>query len=85
MSQVDFVNGKTRVYGIVGDPIEQVRSPEMVTWEMQKRDHNAVLIPMHIARDEFDTVMPHIMRMRNLDGLIFTIPFKAQAIALAKA
>ncbi len=84
MNQVDFVNGKTRVYGIVGDPIEQVRSPEMVTWEMQKRDHNAVLIPMHIASDEFDTVMPHIMRMRNLDGLIFTIPFKAQAIALAK-
>ena len=84
MNQVDFVNGKTRVYGIVGDPIEPVRSPEMVTWEMQKRHHNAVLIPMHIARDEFDTVMPHIMRMRNLDGLIFTIPFKAQAIALAK-
>jgi shikimate dehydrogenase len=84
MNQVDFVNGKTRVYGIVGDPIEQVRSPEMVTWEMQKRDHNAVLIPMHIARDEFDTVMPQIMRMRNLDGLIFTIPFKAQAITLAK-
>ena len=84
MNQVDFVNGKTRVYAIVGDPIEQVRSPEMVTWEMQKRHHNAVLIPMHIARDEFDTVMPHIMRMRNLDGLIFTIPFKAQAIALAK-
>ena len=84
MNQVDFVNGKTRVYGIVGDPIEQVRSPEMVTWEMQKRDHNAVLIPMHIARDEFDSVMPHIMRMQNLDGLIFTIPFKAQAIALAK-
>jgi shikimate dehydrogenase len=84
MNQVDFVNGKTRVYGIVGDPIEQVRSPEMVTWEMQKRDHNAMLIPMHIARDEFDTVIPQIMRMRNLDGLIFTIPFKAQAIALAK-
>jgi len=84
MSQVDFVNGKTRVYGIVGDPIEQVRSPEMVTWEMQKRHHNAVLIPMHIAREEFDTVMPHIMRMQNLDGLIFTIPFKAKAITLAK-
>ena len=84
MNQVDFVNGKTRVYAIVGDPIEQVRSPEMVTWEMQKRDHNAVLIPMHIARDEFDSVIPRIMRMQNLDGLIFTIPFKAQAIALAK-
>jgi len=84
MDQVNFVNGKTRVYGIVGDPIEQVRSPEMVTWEMQKRDHNAVLIPIHIARDEFESVMPSIMRMQNLDGLIFTIPFKAKAIALAE-
>jgi len=85
MDQVDFVNGKTRIYGIVGDPIEQVRSPEMVTWEMQKRHHNAVLVPMHVGRDEFDSVMPSIMRMHNLDGLIFTIPFKAKAIALAKA
>ena len=84
MDQVNFVNGKTRVYGIVGDPIEQVRSPEMVTWEMQRRHHNALLIPIHVARDEFDSVMPNIMRIRNLDGLIFTIPFKAQAIALAK-
>jgi len=84
MNQVEFINGKTRVYGIVGDPIEQVRSPEMVTWEMQKRQNNAVLIPMHVARDEFDSVMPDIMRIQNLDGLIFTIPFKARAIALAK-
>ena len=84
MDQVNFVNGKTRVYGIVGDPIEQVRSPEMVTWEMQRRHHNALLIPIHVARDEFDSVMPNIMRIRNLDGLIFTIPFKAQAIAMAK-
>jgi len=78
------VNGKTRVYGIVGDPIEQVRSPEMVTWEMQRRQHNAVLVPIHIGRDEFDSVMPDLMRIQNLDGLIFTIPFKAKAIALAK-
>jgi len=84
MSQVEFINGKTRIYGIVGDPIEQVRSPEMVTWEMQKRHHNAVLIPMHFAREEFDSVMPNIMRMQNLDGLIFTIPFKAKAITFAK-
>jgi len=25
--EVDFVSGRTRIYGIVGDPIEQVRSP----------------------------------------------------------
>lgn len=84
MHQVEFINGKTRVYGIVGDPIEQVRSPEMVTWEFQQRQHNAVLIPIHVAREDFDDVIPDIMRMRNLDGLIFTIPFKVKAMGLAK-
>ena len=29
--QVDYVSGRTRVFGIVGHPIEQVRSPEMIT------------------------------------------------------
>jgi shikimate dehydrogenase len=85
MDQVEFINGKTRLYGIVGDPIEQVRSPEMVTWEMQSRHHNAILVPLHVARDAFDSVIADIMCIRNLDGLIFTIPFKAKATSLAKS
>ncbi|MCX7261259.1 MAG: hypothetical protein NTX67_00460 [Burkholderiales bacterium] len=84
MHQVDFINGKTRVFGIVGDPIEQVRSPEMVTWEFHQRQHNAVMIPIHIAQNDFDDALPDIMRMRNLDGLIFTIPFKVKAMGLAQ-
>jgi shikimate dehydrogenase len=84
MHQVDFINGKTRVFGIVGDPIEQVRSPEKVTWEFHQRQHNAVMIPIHIAQNDFDDALPDIMRMRNLDGLIFTIPFKVKAMGLAQ-
>ncbi len=85
MEQVEFLNGKTRLYGIVGDPIEQVRSPEMVTWEMHQRPMNAVLVPMHVREQDFDDVLPRLMQLHNLDGLIFTIPFKAKAIVLAQA
>ena len=46
--QVGFLDGHTRLYGIVGDPIEQVRSPEMITWELQQRGCNAVLLPLHV-------------------------------------
>ena len=84
MNQVDFINGKTRLFGIVGDPIEQVRSPEMVSWEFQQRHYNAVLIPIHITQNDFNDVIPDIMRIHNLDGLIFTIPFKVKAIKFAK-
>jgi shikimate 5-dehydrogenase len=81
--QVDYVSGKTRLFGIVGHPIEQVRSPEMITAEMTGRGHDAVLVPMHVLPEEFDAVLPQLMRLRNLGGLVFTIPYKARAASLA--
>ncbi|HEY5862217.1 MAG TPA: shikimate dehydrogenase, partial [Casimicrobiaceae bacterium] len=81
--EVGYVSGKTRVFGIVGDPIEQVRSPEIITAELTRRGHDAVLVPMHVLPADFDDVLPGLMRMRNLGGLVFTIPYKARAAALA--
>lgn len=81
--QVDYLSGRTRLFGIVGDPIEQVRSPEMITAEMTGRGHDAVLVPMHVLPADFDALLPQLMRMRNLGGLVFTIPYKARACALA--
>lgn len=81
--EVAFVNGRTRLFGIVGHPIEQVRSPEMFTAEFLRRDANALLLPFHVLPEDFDQVVPNLMTVRNLDGLIFTIPFKARACALA--
>jgi shikimate dehydrogenase len=82
--EVDYVSGRTRVYGIVGHPIEQVRSPEMFTAEFRRRGRDAILVPMHVLPDDFDSVLPQLVRMQNLGGLVFTIPYKARACALAE-
>jgi shikimate dehydrogenase len=81
--EVDYVSGKTRLFGIVGHPIEQVRSPEMFTAEFRRRGRDAVLVPLHVLPDEFDAVVPQLLRLQNLDGLVFTIPFKVRARGLA--
>lgn len=81
-NQVEFIRGRTRMFGIVGDPIIQVRSPEMITWEFHRRGADAVLVPLHVRQNEFETLMPALMRLANFDGFIFTIPFKARAMAL---
>ena len=81
--EVDYVSGKTRIFGIVGHPIEQVRSPEMFTASFENRKADAILLPFHVLPDDFDRVVPALMLMPNLDGLIFTIPFKQRAMALA--
>ena len=80
---VDFISGRTRLFGIVGHPIEQVRSPEMITAELRRRGRDAILVPLHVLPDEFDDVLPQLLRLQNLDGLVFTIPYKARAVALA--
>lgn len=85
MDQVDFINGQSRVFGIVGDPIVQVRSPEMITHELRSRGLNAILVPLHVASADFDSTVPALMRLRNLDGLVMTIPFKVRALGLAHA
>ena len=81
--EVTFVSGRTRMFAIIGHPIEQVRSPEMFTAEFVRRDANALLIPMHIQPQDFATSMRQILRFQNFDGFVFTIPYKQQAVALA--
>jgi shikimate dehydrogenase len=80
MNQVDFIRGRTRMFGIVGDPIQQVRSPEMITWEFHQRGADAVLVPLHVPTHDFDSVMPALMRLGNFEGFVLTIPFKARAM-----
>jgi shikimate dehydrogenase len=85
MDEVAYVNGETRVFGIVGHPIAQVRSPEMVTAELVRRGRNAILIPIDVLPKDFDGCLGQLMRVANLDGLIFTIPYKQQACRLASS
>jgi shikimate dehydrogenase len=82
---VDYVSGSTRVYGIVGDPIEQVKSPQMFTTEFRARGLDAVLVPLHFKPQDFDAGVAGAMRLANLGGLVFTIPYKARACAFAEA
>lgn len=81
--EVAYVNGRTRLFGIVGHPIEQVKSPELFGAEFERRGVNALMLPLHVLPDEFDATIGGLMRLANLDGLVFTIPYKARAVPVA--
>lgn len=76
---VDFVDGRTRVFAILGHPIEQVRSPQAITYELRRRGHNAILLPFDVAPTAFDDVFRNLLAIGNLDGLIITVPHKIRA------
>lgn len=75
-----FINGETRLYGIVGHPITQAKSPEIITPVLQARGINAVLVPVDIAPADLARVFPALLQIRNLDGLVVTVPHKAGVV-----
>ena len=83
MSGVARITGTTRLYAIVGDPIAQVRSPEVFTERFAAAGVNAVLLPAHVPAERFDAIVPALLAIGNLDGLLVTVPFKARMIAFA--
>lgn len=70
------LNGATRVHLILGDPIAQVKSPADVTKSFVARGENAILIPANVTPADLDRFVENIVTMRNLDGLIVTVPHK---------
>lgn len=74
------LNGATRLFAIVGDPIEQVRSPEMFNALFASLGFDGVLVPVHAPVEDFDAVVTGLKRMRNLDGIVVTVPHKIAAM-----
>lgn len=77
------IDGATRLFAIVGDPITQVRSATVFSDAFAARGNNAVMVPVQIAPDRFDAVFPALMALGNLDGLLVTVPYKARALPFA--
>lgn len=74
------ITGATRLFGIIGDPIAQVKSPELYTARFAAAGLDAVMVPMHVPADRFDDIVPALMRIANLDGIIVTVPFKTRIL-----
>ncbi|PFH20504.1 shikimate dehydrogenase family protein [Burkholderia sp. JKS000303] len=75
----DGLSGATRVHFIVGDPIAQVRSPKGVTAALREAGLDALVVPAHVAPDDLAAFFAGVTPMRNVDGVIITVPHKFSA------
>ena len=78
------LNGASRLYPIIGDPIAQVKSPAGVSETLQAAGLNALVVPLHVAPADVGACFAALATIRNVDGLIITIPHKfAASVACA--
>jgi len=70
------ISGTTRLYALLGDPLDKARSPEYYNAVFVARGIDAVLVPMEVAPEGFNALIRALKTVRNLDGLIVTMPHK---------
>jgi shikimate dehydrogenase len=75
----DHLSGGTRLFPIIGDPIDYVESPTRLTRTFTARDYNGICVPMQVPVDDLDTVMAGLTATRNVDGILVTMPHKFTA------
>jgi shikimate 5-dehydrogenase len=76
---LEKLNGETRLFPIIGDPIVYVKSPERLTSGFAARGHNGICIPMQVPEDALEYVMQGLASIPNVDGLLVTMPHKFAA------
>jgi shikimate dehydrogenase len=79
-NEAPLIDGATRIYGIIGDPIAQVGSPRVFTGRFRAAGINAVMIPLHVLPARFDETVRALMALVNLDGIVITVPYKTRII-----
>ena len=75
-----IVDGSTQMLGIVGDPIRQVRAPEIWSALFRTNGLNAICVPFHVKPAELEAFLAGLRTVQNLMGLIVTIPHKPAAV-----
>ena len=75
-----IVDGATRLYCIIGDPVAQTGSPRVYSEHFRAAGRNAVLVPFHVPGAAFEPTVRGIMALANLDGIVVTVPFKARML-----
>ena len=76
------VTGITRLYIVIGDPVAQVQSTHLYNMLSAERGFDAVFVPVQFGADTFETVIAACRMMKNLRGIIPTIPHKARMLSV---
>ena len=78
-----MITGKTKVFFMIADPIDHVRTPEVLNPLFQARGLDAVMVPIHFTPETFADGWEMMRRIGNLGGVVVSVPLKQQAMALA--
>lgn len=70
------ITGKTKVFGVIADPIEHVGAPEVFNPIFEKNNIDAIMIPFHTKPEHLEATVRGLAAMPNIGGVCVTNPHK---------
>ena len=74
-----MIDGKTRILGVIGDPIEHTFSPAMHNAGLDELNLNYIYLPFHVKEDRLSDCIKGAKAM-GIQGLNVTIPHKTNVM-----
>ena len=74
--------GTTKIYGCLADPIDHVKAPTIFTSIFKEKNIDAVMIPIHVDKDNLENVIASLKKIKNFEGMTVTIPHKTSVTNL---
>lgn len=78
------ITGKTRLLGLIADPLVQARSPALANASLVRRGRASeyVLLPLQVAQDDLEPVVAGLRRIATFAGTIVSMPHKETIVPL---
>ncbi len=74
------MTGRTRLYGLVGDPLKSAKSPELLNRLFIEQSADAVCVPFVVAANDLSAFVAGARATRNLAGVLVTMPHKQRML-----
>lgn len=76
------IDGGTRLMGVIGDPIAQIRTPEAINPIFARAGANILCVPVHVTASGLGAAISGLREMRNVIGFGITLPHKEAMLEL---
>ncbi|GAC1414183.1 MAG: shikimate 5-dehydrogenase [Burkholderiaceae bacterium] len=74
------ISGTTRIFPVIGWPVEQVKAPALFNAYFQRHNLDARVIPLKIAPHDYVAAVKVLMAIENVGGIFVSIPHKPMSL-----
>ena len=74
------ISGTTRIFPVIGWPVEQVKAPALFNAYFQRHDIDARVVPFKVPPRDYVNAVRTLMAMDNVGGIFVSIPHKPMSV-----